>query len=147
MHRFNWNQMDEKKNLNKPVHGKYNLISVWFNAIQKRHPCVYPTLRTNHPTLSEFPGHAMPHLTNQTTKYIYIAQNKIYIAQTFYLCKHFHRINSYPLPNSYHTQRNLFEIVINQTQINRYMVNAIWFRFDLTRYRNDFSVCNRYEQM
>ena len=61
-----------------------------------------------------------------------------------------------------HTQRNLFEILLTQTEIrlhlpfsgwfgtkrtsvwfqsNRKMVNAIWFRFDLIRFRKDFSVC------
>ena len=61
------------------------------------------------------------------------------------------------------TQRNLFEILLNQPeirlylplsnwfstkrtsvwfQINRKMVNIIWFRFDLTRFRKDFSAYN-----
>ena len=59
-------------------------------------------------------------------------------------------------------QRNLFEILLNQTKIRLYlpfsdwfgtkrtffwfqlnwkMVNKIWFRFDLIRFRKDFSVC------
>ena len=62
------------------------------------------------------------------------------------------------------TQRNLFKILLNQTeirlylpfsdwfgtkltsvwfQINRKMVNIIWFKFDLIRFRKDFSVCMR----
>ena len=62
---------------------------------------------------------------------------------------------------SFYTQRNLFEILLNQSeirwylpfpdwfrtkrmsvwfQINRKMVTTIWFRFDLTRFRKDFSV-------
>jgi len=61
------------------------------------------------------------------------------------------------------TQRNLFEILLNQTeirlyspfsdwfgtkrisvwfQINRKIVNTIWFQFDLTRFGKDFSVCS-----
>ena len=64
------------------------------------------------------------------------------------------------LTSSY-TQRNLFEILLNQPkirlclpfsdwfgsertsvwiQINQKMVNTIWFRFDLIRFRKDFSV-------
>ena len=60
-------------------------------------------------------------------------------------------------------QRNIFEILLNQTeirlylpfsdwfgtkstsiwiQINRKMVNTIWFRVDLISFRKDFSVCN-----
>ena len=63
------------------------------------------------------------------------------------------------------TQRNLFEIALNQTeirlylqfyeidfeqqteaerlliQINRKMVNTIWFQCDFIRFRKDFSVC------
>ena len=60
------------------------------------------------------------------------------------------------------TQRNIFEILLNQTkirlylprsdwfgtnrtsvwfQINRKMVNTLWFRFDLISFRKDFSVC------
>ena len=60
-----------------------------------------------------------------------------------------------------HTQRNLFEIWLNQTEIrlylsffdwfgtkqtsvwfqnNRKIVNTIWFRFNLIRFRKDFSV-------
>ena len=31
--------------------------------------------------------------------------------------------------------------MVEYNQINRYMVNAIWFRFDLIRFRKDFSVC------
>ena len=57
------------------------------------------------------------------------------------------------LPYSY-TQRNIFEILINQSgirfgtkrksvwfQINRKMLNTIWFQIDLIRFRKDFSVC------
>ena len=62
-----------------------------------------------------------------------------------------------------YTHRIFFEILLNQTeislflpffrliwnskqmsvwfQINRKMVNTIWFLFDLTRFRKDFSVC------
>ena len=61
-----------------------------------------------------------------------------------------------------YTRRNLFEILLNQReiklqlpfsdwfgtkrtsvwfQINRKMVNTIWFQFDLIRFRKDFSVC------
>ena len=61
-------------------------------------------------------------------------------------------------------ERNIFEIFLNQTeirlylpfsdwfgskrmsvwfQINRKMVNTIWFLFDLIRFRKDFSVCSR----
>ena len=64
---------------------------------------------------------------------------------------------------AFHTQKNLFEILINQPeirlylpfsdwfgikrmsvwfQINRIMVNTIWFRVDLIRFQKDFSVCN-----
>ena len=60
--------------------------------------------------------------------------------------------------------RNLLEIILNQIEIrlylpffdwfgtnrtsvwfkiNRKMVNTIWFRFDLLRFRKDFSVCTR----
>ena len=60
-----------------------------------------------------------------------------------------------------YTQRNLFQILLNQTDIRLYlrctdrfgsnrtsawfqiirkMVNTIWFRFDLIRFRKDFSV-------
>ena len=60
-----------------------------------------------------------------------------------------------------HTQRNLFEILLNRTQITLYLpfsdwfgtrrksvwcqinwkiVNTIWFRFDIIRFRKDFSV-------
>jgi len=67
-----------------------------------------------------------------------------------------------PSKQSY-TQRNLFEILLNQTeirlyspfsdwfgtkrisvwfQINRKIVNTIWFQFDLTRFGKDFSVCS-----
>ena len=59
-------------------------------------------------------------------------------------------------------QRNLLEILLNQTGIRLYLqfpidlepngrtigvpnqsekVNTIWFRFDLIRFRKDFSVC------
>ena len=62
-----------------------------------------------------------------------------------------------------YTQRNLFGILLNQPeirldlsfsnrfgtkrtsvwiQINRKIVNAIWFRVDLVRFRKDFSVCS-----
>ena len=62
---------------------------------------------------------------------------------------------------SSYTQRNLFEILLNQTEIRLYiplsdgfitkrtsvsfqiiqkMVNTIWFRFDLMRFRKKFSV-------
>ena len=68
---------------------------------------------------------------------------------------------------SINTQRNIFEILLNQTQIrlyltfssidleqqtdtvrllfqiNLYMVNTIWFGFDLLRFRKYFSVCSR----
>ena len=65
------------------------------------------------------------------------------------------------LMNNY-TQRNLFEILLNQTKIrlylpfsnwfgtkrtavwfkiNRKIVNTIWFWFDLVRFRKGFSVC------
>ena len=61
-----------------------------------------------------------------------------------------------------HTQRNIFEILLNQTEmrlslpfsdwfgskrksiwfkINRKIVKTIWFRFDLIRFRKYFSVC------
>ena len=61
-----------------------------------------------------------------------------------------------------HTQRNIFEILSNQTEIRLYlpyndwfgtkrtsvlfqinlcMANTIWFRFDLIRFRKYFSVC------
>ena len=61
-------------------------------------------------------------------------------------------------------QRNLFEILLNQTeirlylpfsewfgtkqmsvwcQINRKMINTIWFRFDLIRFRKDYFMCCR----
>ena len=39
------------------------------------------------------------------------------------------------------TQRNLFEILLNQTEINGAMVNTIWFLFDWIRFRKKFSVC------
>ena len=62
-----------------------------------------------------------------------------------------------------YTQRNLFEIWLNQTgirlyipfsdwfgtkrtsawfQINRKIVNTVWFWFDSIRFRKDFSVCS-----
>ena len=62
-----------------------------------------------------------------------------------------------------YTQGNIFEILWNQTEIrlylpfsewfgikrtsvwfqmNRKMVNTIWFRFDFLRFRKDLSVCN-----
>jgi len=52
------------------------------------------------------------------------------------------------------TQKNLVRINPNQIvftifwliclyQINRKMVNAVWFRFILTRFRKDFSVCRQ----
>ena len=65
-------------------------------------------------------------------------------------------------PHYTHTQRNIFEILLNQIeirlclafydrfgtkwmsdwlQINRKMVNTIWYRFDMIRFRKDFSVC------
>ena len=61
-----------------------------------------------------------------------------------------------------HAQKNLFEMLLDQTeirlyllfsgwfgtkrtsvwfQINRKMVNTIWYRFGLIRFRKDFSVC------
>ena len=61
-----------------------------------------------------------------------------------------------------HTQRNIFEILLNQLEIRLYLsfsdwfgtkrtsvwfqinwkkVNTIWFRFDLIRFWKDFSVC------
>ena len=65
-------------------------------------------------------------------------------------------------PDRRHTRRNLFEILINQPEIRLYlpfsgwfgskrtsvwiqiiqrMVNTIWFRVDLSRFRKYFSVC------
>ena len=63
------------------------------------------------------------------------------------------------------TQRNIFEILLNQTEIrlylpfsdlfgtkktsawfriNRKMLNTIWFRYDLVRFRKDFSGCGSF---
>ena len=76
-------------------------------------------------------------------------------------------IRSFDDSNFYlnNTQRNVFEILLNQTEITLYlpctdwfgtanvhcafavlnksrkMVNTIWFWFDLIRFRKDFSVC------
>ena len=41
--------------------------------------------------------------------------------------------NSNPTRGMY-TKENLFEILLNQTEINRKIVNTIWFRFDLIRF-------------
>ena len=76
--------------------------------------------------------------------------------------------SSYPLMEKYlcprvrssklYAQITIFEILLNQTeirlylpctdwfsrkifQISRKIVNTIWFRFDLIRFRKDFSVC------
>ena len=67
--------------------------------------------------------------------------------------------------NAIYTQRNLFELLFNQTvirlylplsdwfrtkrtsvwfQINRNMVYKIWFRCDLISFRKDFSVCTNW---
>ena len=72
-----------------------------------------------------------------------------------------HRYCFYSLGGN-HTQRNLFGIILNppeirlyfpctdwfrtnrtsvRFQINRKMVNTIWFRVDFIRFRKDFSVC------
>ena len=40
MHRLIWQQTDVRLVPNLLVNGKYNLISVWFNKIWKRFPCV-----------------------------------------------------------------------------------------------------------
>ena len=41
MHRLIWNQTDVRLVSNQLVHGKYNLICVWFNKIWKRFLCVF----------------------------------------------------------------------------------------------------------
>ena len=39
------------------------------------------------------------------------------------------------------TQRNLFEILLNQPEIRLYLPFSDWFRVNLIRFRKDFSVC------
>ena len=42
-----------------------------------------------------------------------------------------------------YTQKIIFEILLNQTEINRKMIYTISYRFDLIRFWKDFSVCSK----
>ena len=122
--RLNWNQTDFHLDLNRSENGEYNLISGWFNKISKEKNSVRSTGAL---------------ITSIVLRIILRIVLRVINSWVEYCVRSYRApILKNPIPQwgidygykegvTQYTQRNIFEILLNQTEIGLYLPCTDWF--------------------